>query len=156
MKAILGCLLAVVVMSVVAKPVRAADEPIKIGVLLSTTGVVGFIGDPEQKAVELYIKKVNDAGGVLGRKIELVSYDDASEPEMDATDAYYAKLRANKGKRMTPEGGYASPRAGVQGKKMRSVYEATAQVQTFVEENGRMVPAMGAGSDAGWTDEDAF
>lgn len=58
----------------------AADDPIKIGVLLSTTGVVGFIGDPQQKSIELYVKKVNEAGGVLGRKVELVSYDDASEP----------------------------------------------------------------------------
>ncbi|MBR0896706.1 ABC transporter substrate-binding protein [Bradyrhizobium tropiciagri] len=57
-----------------------AEDPIRIGLLLSTTGVVGFIGDPEQKAVELYVKRVNDEGGVLGRKIELVSYDDASEP----------------------------------------------------------------------------
>jgi branched-chain amino acid transport system substrate-binding protein len=85
MKAILGGLLAIFAMSVVAQPARAADEPIKIGVLLSTTGVVGFIGDPEQKAVELYISKVNDAGGVLGRKIELVSYDDASEPARAST-----------------------------------------------------------------------
>lgn len=85
MKAILSSLLAVVAMTAMSQPVTAADDPIKIGVLLSTTGVVGFIGDPEQKAVELYIKKVNDAGGVLGRKIELVSYDDASEPARSST-----------------------------------------------------------------------
>jgi branched-chain amino acid transport system substrate-binding protein len=85
MKAILSSLLAIVAMTAMSQPVSAADDPIKIGVLLSTTGVVGFIGDPEQKAVELYIKKVNDAGGVLGRKIELVSYDDASEPARAST-----------------------------------------------------------------------
>ncbi len=85
MKAILNSLLAVVAMTAMSQPVTAADDPIKIGVLLSTTGVVGFIGDPEQKAVELYIKKVNDAGGLLGRKIELVSYDDASEPARSST-----------------------------------------------------------------------
>ncbi|MCA6107021.1 ABC transporter substrate-binding protein [Bradyrhizobium cenepequi] len=66
-------------------PASAAEDPIKIGLLLSTTGVVGFIGDPEQKAVELYIRKINDAGGVLGRRIELVSYDDASEPARAST-----------------------------------------------------------------------
>jgi branched-chain amino acid transport system substrate-binding protein len=59
---------------------HGAEGPIKIGVVLSTTGVVGFIGDPEQKAIELYVKKVNEAGGIAGRRIELVSYDDASDP----------------------------------------------------------------------------
>lgn len=80
MKAVLKKLLAAMAVIAASHTANAADEPIKIGVLLSTTGVVGFIGDPEQKAVELYVKKINDGGGVLGRKIELVSYDDASEP----------------------------------------------------------------------------
>src|SRR5271154_2346312 len=57
-----------------------AADPIRIGTLFSTTGPVGFIGDPEQKAVELLVKQVNAAGGVIGRTIELVSYDDASDP----------------------------------------------------------------------------
>lgn len=76
------------------------------------------------------------------------TYDDASEPEIDASEAYYAKLKAAKGKRLTPEGGYPSPRAGP-GKKSRPMLAGN----TLVEENGRFVPA---GSDAGWTDEDAF
>ena len=80
MKTVLKNLLAAVALIAASHAGNAADEPVKIGVLLSTTGPVGFIGDPEQKAVELYVKKINDAGGVLGRKIELVSYDDASEP----------------------------------------------------------------------------
>ena len=80
------------------------------------------------------------------------TYDDASEPEPDASDAYYAKLKAARGKRATPDGGHPSPRPN-QAKKMRGIYEGQGQVQTFVEEAGRMVPA---GSDAGWTDEDAF
>ena len=80
------------------------------------------------------------------------TYDDASEPEPDASDAYFTKLKAARGKRMTPEGGYSSPRTA-NSKKLRGVYDNQGPVQTYVEENGRMVPA---GSDAGWTDEDAF
>ncbi|MCJ1431248.1 hypothetical protein MMC27_000599 [Xylographa pallens] len=76
------------------------------------------------------------------------TYDDASEPEPDASEAYYAKLKAAKGKRYTPEGGCPSPRQG-QGKKLKVLHGG----QTLVEEGGRFVPA---GSDAGWTDEDAF
>ena len=82
------------------------------------------------------------------------TFDDASEPEVDATEAYYAKLRAAKmGKRMTPEGGYTPPRGGP-GKKFRSIYGTGERIETMVEATtGRPVHA---GSDAGWTDEDAF
>ena len=76
------------------------------------------------------------------------TYDDASEPELDASEAYYAKLKATKGKRYTPEGCYPSPRPG-QSKKLKALHGG----QTLVEEGGKFVPA---GSDAGWTDEDAF
>lgn len=62
-----------------------AVEPIKIGTLFSATGPVGFIGDPEQKAVELLAKQVNASGGINGRTIELVSYDDASDPARTST-----------------------------------------------------------------------
>lgn len=79
------------------------------------------------------------------------TFDDASEPEADASDAYNAKIRAAKstGKRYAPEGGYSSPK-GALGKKPRAIY-GNAQT-TIQEEGGRYV----AGSDAGWTDEDAF
>lgn len=62
----------------VAGPLIAAD-PIRIGSVLSTTGAAAFLGDPELKTIQLYIEKVNAEGGVLGRKLELVNYDDGSE-----------------------------------------------------------------------------
>lgn len=57
----------------------AAESPIKIGSVISATGPASFLGDPEQKTLELYVEKINAAGGVLGRKLELVIYDDASD-----------------------------------------------------------------------------
>lgn len=56
-----------------------ADEPIKIGSILSVTGPAAFLGDPELKTLQLYIEKINAEGGVLGRKLELVHYDDAGD-----------------------------------------------------------------------------
>jgi branched-chain amino acid transport system substrate-binding protein len=56
-----------------------AAEPIKIGSILSVTGPAGYLGDPELKTLQLYIEKINAKGGVLGRHLELVHYDDASE-----------------------------------------------------------------------------
>lgn len=82
------------------------------------------------------------------------TFDDASEPEIDASEAYYAKLRAAKtGKRFTPEGGYTPPHGGP-GKKFKGIYGAGAHPQTVIEEEGgrRLV----TGSESAWTDEDAF
>lgn len=59
-------------------PVWAA-EPIRIGSVVSATGPASFLGDPEQKTLELLVDKINAAGGVLGRKLELIPYDDASD-----------------------------------------------------------------------------
>ena len=61
-----------------AAPAQAAD-PIKIGAVLSVTGPAAFLGEPELKTLQMYVEQVNAAGGLLGRKLELVSYDDGSE-----------------------------------------------------------------------------
>ena len=56
-----------------------AAEPIKIGSVLSTTGPAGYLGEPELKTLRLYVENINKAGGVLGRPLELVFYDDGSD-----------------------------------------------------------------------------
>lgn len=56
-----------------------AAEPIKIGSFLSVTGPASFLGDPELKTLELYVERINAAGGVIGRPLELVHYDDAGD-----------------------------------------------------------------------------
>ncbi|GGY67888.1 ABC transporter substrate-binding protein [Marinobacter zhanjiangensis] len=53
-----------------------AAEPIKIGSFLSVTGPASFLGDPELKTLEMYVEKINEEGGVLGRQLELIHYDD--------------------------------------------------------------------------------
>ena len=53
-----------------------AAEPIKIGSFLSVTGPASFLGDPELKTLEMYVEKINEEGGVLGRPLELIHYDD--------------------------------------------------------------------------------
>jgi len=53
----------------------SAEEPIRIGSFLAVTGPAAFLGDPEKKTLELYVNKLNEQGGVLGRKLELVLYD---------------------------------------------------------------------------------
>ena len=56
-----------------------AADTIKIGSVLSVSGPAAFLGDPELKTLQMYIEKINAEGGVLGRKLELVHYDDGSD-----------------------------------------------------------------------------
>ena len=81
-----ACLAAAAAVLFTAAPV-AAQEPIRIGAFLSVTGPAAFLGDPEQKTLELYLGKLNAAGGVLGRKLELVAYDDGGDAEKARTFA---------------------------------------------------------------------
>jgi len=64
-----------------------AQEPIRIGSFLAVTGPAAFLGDPEQKTLELYVEKLNSAGGVLGRKLQLFAYDSAGDAEKARTFA---------------------------------------------------------------------
>ena len=59
--------------------VAMAADPIKIGAVLSVTGPAAFLGDPELKTLQMYVEDLNTKGGVLGRKLELVHYDDGSD-----------------------------------------------------------------------------
>ena len=68
-----------------ASAALAQQEPIKIGAFLAVTGGAAFLGDPEQKTLEMYVEKLNAAGGVLGRKLQLVSYDSAGDAEKART-----------------------------------------------------------------------
>ena len=64
-----------------------AQEPIRIGSFLSVTGPASFLGDPELKTLEMQIEKINADGGVLGRKLQLIAYDDAGDAEKARTFA---------------------------------------------------------------------
>lgn len=55
-------------------------EPIRIGVLFSETGVTSVIERSERMGTLLAAEEINEQGGILGRPIELVSRDPASDP----------------------------------------------------------------------------
>ncbi|MDO9413506.1 MAG: ABC transporter substrate-binding protein [Pseudolabrys sp.] len=57
-----------------------AHADIKIGAVLSVTGPAAFLGDPQKKTLEMYVADINARGGVNGKKISLIAYDDASNP----------------------------------------------------------------------------
>lgn len=55
--------------------------PIRIGTLTPQTGAGGPYGPVMVKAVRAVVDEVNAAGGILGRKVEVVSEDDQTNPE---------------------------------------------------------------------------
>jgi branched-chain amino acid transport system substrate-binding protein len=60
---------------------RAQSEPIKIATLTPLTGAGGSYGPVMAKVAKAVVDEVNGAGGVLGRKIVLVSEDDQTNPD---------------------------------------------------------------------------
>ena len=59
----------------------APAQSIKIGVFGPLTGDAAAMGSSEKEAVELAVKEKNDAGGIRGKKIEIIYGDDAGKPE---------------------------------------------------------------------------
>jgi branched-chain amino acid transport system substrate-binding protein len=74
-------------MALSASFAQAQQAPIKIGAVLSATGGASFLGDPEKKTLEMYVADINAKGGINGRKVEAIIYDDASNPNNARTFA---------------------------------------------------------------------
>ena len=60
-----------------------AAEPIKIGALLAVSGPPAFLGEPERNTAQMLVDEINKAGGIKGRKLELIVID----TQGDATKA---------------------------------------------------------------------
>src|ERR1700736_1628953 len=64
----------------------ASTSPITIGASLSLTGSRSADGQAFQKGYDLWVKDVNAAGGILGRRVRLTVLDDASSPNQVVTN----------------------------------------------------------------------
>jgi branched-chain amino acid transport system substrate-binding protein len=63
-----------------AKPAIAANEPIPIGYLPALTGPSSATGIGINRGIQLAVQEINDAGGINGRKLELITRDTQSDP----------------------------------------------------------------------------
>ncbi|RMD63697.1 MAG: amino acid ABC transporter substrate-binding protein [Alphaproteobacteria bacterium] len=64
-----------------------AAEPIKIGALYNLTGGLSSLDGPSLNGAKLAVKQVNEAGGLLGRKIEIIAYDTKTDQQETAKAA---------------------------------------------------------------------
>ena len=94
MQALARCIASIVFMLslLVAAPAARAADPIKVGFSMSMTGAVAPNGRQLLVALEIWRDDVNAAGGLLGRPVELVHYDDQSNPAN--VPGIYTKLLA--------------------------------------------------------------
>ena len=64
----------------VVAPVAEAQAPIRIGASVAQTGGIVAADQNTLHGYQLCVKHLNDKGGLLGRPIELVVYNDGSDP----------------------------------------------------------------------------
>src|SRR5215475_9602528 len=79
-----------VVAVALATPAAQAADPIKIGFGMSLTGPLAANGKMSLLAMQIWEDEVNAKGGLLGRPVKLVFYDDQSKP--DQVPTIYSKL----------------------------------------------------------------
>ena len=59
----------------------AADEPLRVGSILSVTGPAAFLGEDMKAGLQLAVDEINAAGGIGGRKIVWTFYDAESQTQ---------------------------------------------------------------------------
>jgi len=64
-----------------------SDSALKLGYLLPETGQLAFLGPPMISGVQLAVQEINDAGGVLGNPVEVLSGDEAGDAGRAAEEA---------------------------------------------------------------------
>jgi hypothetical protein len=87
---------AVLSLSWPAAPVHAAD-PIKVGFSMSLAGAGAPNGKQLLIALEIWRDDVNATGGLLGRPVELVYYDDQANPSNQPVPTQNAESQRNPG-----------------------------------------------------------
>jgi ABC-type branched-subunit amino acid transport system substrate-binding protein len=65
-----------------AATASAQSEPIRIGVLTPLSGTYAALGQQVKWGIELATKEINDAGGIMGRKVELLFEDEEANPSV--------------------------------------------------------------------------
>src|SRR2546421_294825 len=88
--ALTGGVIGALVLAGLGAPTARAAEPIRIGFGMALTGGLSANGKPALLAVQIWKDDVNKRGGLLGRPVELVYYDDQTNPA--TVPGIYTKL----------------------------------------------------------------
>ena len=105
-----------------------AADTIKIGMLAPLTGFAAADGFSAYESVKLAVEKVNAKGGVLGKKVQLICYDDAADPKQSV--ALAQKLAATPVKVNSAHPGWV--RTDLGGSKAPMTVEAGARTAVML------------------------
>src|SRR5688572_30496210 len=75
---------------IAASGMALAQQTVKIGMSMPQTGSLGAGGQAALLALRMWVEDVNAKGGLLGRKVEFIVYDDQTNPAL--TPSIYTKL----------------------------------------------------------------
>jgi branched-chain amino acid transport system substrate-binding protein len=138
--------------AIVAPAAARAADPIKIGIALSETGNLADSSKHYWRGIELWRDKLNASGGLLGRKVEFVIYDDRSDAATSArlyerlitsdnvdllvstigsAQAATATAVAEKHKRVMINGGGASE--SIQQRGFKHIFQTAARISNYVD-----------------------
>ncbi len=88
---LVGAVAALAAFAIFAMSASAQDKkPIRIGLGMAQTGPLGPNGKSALLAMDIWVEEINAKGGLLGRPVELVRYDDQSNPS--TVPGIYTKL----------------------------------------------------------------
>jgi len=89
MRRVLGVLVTLMLLVPLTAPGAGAQgAPIRIGVPVPLSGGNAKMGDDIAKAATLAAEEANAKGGLLGRKVEIMSFDDACDAQQSVTAAH--------------------------------------------------------------------
>jgi branched-chain amino acid transport system substrate-binding protein len=138
--------------AVVAPSLAQAQDTVRIGIALSQTGNLADSSTHYWRAVELWRDQVNAGGGLLGKKVEFVVYDDRSDAATSArlyerlitndkvdllistvgsAQAATATAVAEKHKRVMINGGGASE--SIQQRGFKYIFQTAARISAYVD-----------------------
>src|SRR5436190_12481915 len=129
-----------------------AQQPIRIGATTALTGESSIQGSYSREGYLLCQKHVNGKGGMLGRQIEFVLYDDASNGKTAA--ALYEKLIVEDkvDAVLGPYGSAMTEAVADVNEKHRKVMIAPTAGTTSIRDKGRRYLIMMAAPEEGMTD----
>ena len=89
MKKIVAVVMAAAMVMGFAVAAVAASDTIKVGVLAPLTGAVAQYGNAVNNGVQMYFEELNAKGGINGKQVELVVYDEEGDPVKAVTGYNY-------------------------------------------------------------------
>jgi branched-chain amino acid transport system substrate-binding protein len=81
-KCMIAMLAGMALVPVMAPASARAQETIKVGIVLPLTGSEAKFGEMEKQSFDMALEEINKAGGIKGKKLELLIEDDTGRPEV--------------------------------------------------------------------------